>query len=78
LGGRQTLPIAPPRLAPAADEATGVTHVLESELTEHGLDVTLVVRLRQVDGASTHWSDRIHLRADELFSVENSVTWRRR
>ena len=76
LGGQQTLTVAAPRVATTADALAGVTHVLDGQLTQRGQDVTVLVRLEDVASDGTLWSDSIHVRADELFSVENVVSER--
>jgi len=76
LGGQQTLTVAAPRVVTTADALAGVTHVLDGQLTQSGQDVTVFVRLEDVASDGTLWSDSIHVRADELFSVENVVSER--
>lgn len=77
LGGQQTITIMPPRAGTPADAPRpDVTQVLTGDLRQSGSAVTVLVRLADVSPERTVWSERIHLRADELFSVENVVAER--
>ena len=76
LGGQQTLAVRAnsPR---ENDEAwrQRSTHVLDGDITISGTHVVTQVHLRDVSGA-TIWSDRIPVRADELFRVEDVIAER--
>ena len=52
-----------------------VTHALEGEITLSGTLVDVRVRLQDAAG-TTVWSERFHLRADELFSLEDVIAER--
>jgi DNA-binding winged helix-turn-helix (wHTH) protein/tetratricopeptide (TPR) repeat protein len=68
LGGQQTVSVG--------SSDTGASHVLEGEITIAGTDVTVLARLEEVARRVTVWSDRVGVRADELFSVEDVIAER--
>ena len=75
LGGQQMLPVR--RLnagqASAAERPADITHIVGGDITQSGNDVTVLARLDDVAAGTTLWSQRIHVRADELFSVESVI-----
>lgn len=62
-----------------SSDATGggrVTHVLDGDIAINGATVTVVARLEDVAKAATVWSERISVRTDQLFSVEDAIAER--
>ena len=51
-------------------------YVLDGEIIITGPDVTVLARLQDVEIGATVWSDRMRVRADQLFSVEDVITER--
>jgi len=74
LGGQQVVSVRSVR-GDARDWPAGVTHALDGEVAMNGPEVEVVARLRDRAG-TTVWSERIHMRSDELFSLENVIAER--
>ena len=76
LGGQQTLPVRSD-LTRSEKETwpEGVTHALDGDITISGTRIDTVVRLHDAAG-TTVWSERIEVRADELFSLEDVIAER--
>ena len=51
-------------------------YVLDGEIITTGADVTVVARLEDRATGASVWSDRMRVRADQLFSVEDVITER--
>ena len=73
LGGQQALSVRSQHSG--AGPPAGATHALEGDVTRSGSDVAVTARLRDAAGR-TVWSERMHVRTDELFSLENVVAER--
>ncbi len=54
---------------------SGATHALNGEITSRGAQVDVQIRLQDSAGIEM-WSDRIQVRADELFSLEDVIAER--
>jgi DNA-binding winged helix-turn-helix (wHTH) protein/tetratricopeptide (TPR) repeat protein len=76
LGGQQVLPVRRLTADAQSQDRRSATHIVTGEVTQTGNDLIVVVRLDDVSGSRTLWSERIHMRSDELFSVENVVAER--
>ncbi len=86
LGGQQTVSVLSAATGAAGGDASGgradtakpqgVRYVLDGEILITGTDVTVLARLEDVANGASVWSDRIHVRADQLFSVEDVITER--
>jgi DNA-binding winged helix-turn-helix (wHTH) protein/tetratricopeptide (TPR) repeat protein len=74
LGGQQAVSV---RSLPsdAREWPDGVTHALDGDVVVNGPDVQVVARLRDRAGTIA-WSERIRVRSDELFSLENVIAER--
>ena len=68
LGGQQSVSVR--------SSDTGASHVLDGEIMIAGTDVTVLARLQDVARGVTVWSDRVGVRADQLFSVEDVIAER--
>ena len=55
---------------------SGVTHVLDGEIVTDGAAITVLARLQDVAKRTTVWSERIVVRTDQLFSVEDAIAER--
>jgi len=77
LGGQQTLSVRSQHsgAGPLDRWPAGATHALEGDVTRSGSDVAVTARLRDPAGR-TVWSERMHVRTDELFSLENVIAER--
>jgi DNA-binding winged helix-turn-helix (wHTH) protein/tetratricopeptide (TPR) repeat protein len=65
LGGQHSVPIR------GSDR--GATHILEGNIATVGSEIVVDARLRESDGGTTVWSERVAVRADRLFSVEDVI-----
>lgn len=65
LGGQQSVSVR-------SSEA-GASHVLAGDIMILGSDVTVLVRLQDVERGVTIWSDRVQVRVDQLFSAEDVI-----
>jgi DNA-binding winged helix-turn-helix (wHTH) protein/TolB-like protein len=74
LGGQQTMSVRSPTTGTAKPH--GVRFVLDGEIIITGPDVTVLARLQDLDMGASVWSDRMRVRADQLFSVEDVITER--
>jgi DNA-binding winged helix-turn-helix (wHTH) protein/tetratricopeptide (TPR) repeat protein len=72
LGGQQRVPVQ----SMTTGAAPGVRYLLDGEITVTATDVIVLARLQDVARGATVWSDRIRVRADQLFSVEDVITER--
>ena len=68
LGGQQSVSVR--------SSDTGASHVLDGEIMIAGTDITVLARLQDVARGVTVWSDRVGVRADQLFSVEDVIAER--
>ena len=77
LGGQQALSVRAlhDRAERGASWPAGATHALEGDIARSGTDVEVTARLRDPSG-TTVWSERMHVRSDELFSLENVIAER--
>ena len=83
LGGQQILAVRSARAAAQLDTRAdvdtqwpkGATHALDGEIALRGTQVTVLARLQDVSGTQV-WSDRIQVRTDELFSLEDVIAER--
>ena len=81
LGGQQTLSVRSIReQARPGDDAEdvwprGATHALDGDIAVTDTQVAVVARLHDVSGA-TVWSERIDVRSDQLFSLEDVIAER--
>jgi DNA-binding winged helix-turn-helix (wHTH) protein/tetratricopeptide (TPR) repeat protein len=73
LAGQQLVPIGATRRGGAV--AAG-TLALDGEISTSGVNVTLVVRLRDETTGTLLWSDRFTVHTDELFSAEDVIAER--
>jgi len=86
LGGQQTVAVRSMTTGAAGGDASsrradaakpqGVRYVLDGEIIITGPDVTVLSRLQDVEMGASVWSDRMRVRADQLFSVEDVITER--
>jgi DNA-binding winged helix-turn-helix (wHTH) protein/TolB-like protein len=86
LGGQQTVSVRSAATGAAGGDASsgradaakphGVRYVLDGEIIITGPDVTVLARLQDVEIGASVWSDRMRVRADQLFSVEDVITER--
>jgi DNA-binding winged helix-turn-helix (wHTH) protein/TolB-like protein len=86
LGRQQVVPVRPalvgpgqlrdPRAVIDAARATGASLVLGGDVSRNGDEVIVVATLTEVASGVTTWSQRIRVRADELFSVEDVIAER--
>ena len=51
----------------------GATHVLEGDIAAAGSEIVVNARLRESDTGRAVWSERVAVRADRLFSVEDVI-----
>jgi DNA-binding winged helix-turn-helix (wHTH) protein/tetratricopeptide (TPR) repeat protein len=51
----------------------GASHVLSGEIMILGSDIKVLARVQDVERGVTIWSDRVQVRADRLFSVEDVI-----
>ena len=72
LGGQQSVLVR----STDSGEARGVTHVLDGEIVTAGAAITVLARLQDVTDRRTVWSERIVVRTDQLFSVEDAIAER--
>ena len=72
LGGQQAVSVR----STDSEGESGVTHILNGDLVTNGAVITVVARLQDVAKAETVWSERIVVRADQLFSVEDAIAER--
>ena len=72
LGGQQAVSVQ----SMTTGLAPGVRYILDGEIIVTATDVTVLARLQDVARGATVWSDRIGVRADQLFSVEDVITER--
>ena len=72
LGGQQAVSVR----STDADGEIGVTHVLDGEIVSDGAAITVMARLQDVSKRATVWSERIVVRPDQLFSVEDAIAER--
>jgi DNA-binding winged helix-turn-helix (wHTH) protein/tetratricopeptide (TPR) repeat protein len=72
LGGQQAVSVR----STDAEGQSGVTHVLDGEIVTDGAEITVLARLRDVAKRTTLWSERIVVRTDQLFSVEDAIAER--
>lgn len=70
LGGQQAVVVRSP------DTEAGVTHILDGEIMTDGAAVTVLARLQDATKRTTVWSERIVVRRDQLFSVEDAIAER--
>jgi len=80
LGGQQIIAVRSARAdgASRGDEGRwppGVSHALDGEIAIQGTAVNVFARLQDASG-KTVWSDRVQLRTDELFNVEDVIAER--
>ena len=68
LGGQQAVSVR--------SATTGANYVLDGEVVIAGTDVSVLARLQDGTSGATVWSDRVGVRADQLFSVEAVITER--
>ena len=85
LGGQQAVPVqlvgGEPRpgersARPDRGGEQNASHALEGDVTVDGAEISVVARLRDLILDSTIWSERIRVRTDELFSVEDVIAER--
>jgi tetratricopeptide (TPR) repeat protein len=74
LGGQQFVSVRTFRDG-AVEWPDAATHALEGEIAVNGRQVDVVARVRDRAGTTT-WSERMRVRSDELFSVENVIAER--
>jgi DNA-binding winged helix-turn-helix (wHTH) protein len=72
LGGQQAASVRSPRV----DRETGITHVLDGDIVTDGAAITVVARLHDAATRATVWSERMVVRTDQLFSVEDVIAER--
>jgi DNA-binding winged helix-turn-helix (wHTH) protein/tetratricopeptide (TPR) repeat protein len=78
LGGQQTLSVRSRTVKASTQDPESPwppTHTLQGEITTNGPQVGALVRLENAAG-QTIWSERIQVRADELFSLESVIAER--
>ncbi len=72
LGGQQAVSVR----STDSREEPGVTHVLDGEIVTDGAAITVLAGLQDVATRTTVWSERIVVRPDQLFSVEDAIAER--
>lgn len=72
LGGQQAVSVR----STDSREEPGVTHLLDGEIVTDGATITVLARLQDVATRTTAWSERIVVRTDELFNVEDAIAER--
>jgi DNA-binding winged helix-turn-helix (wHTH) protein/tetratricopeptide (TPR) repeat protein len=78
LGGQQTLFIRSESWdggSAGGSWPPGATHALDGEISSNGSTIDVTAHLRDTSGAIV-WSERIHVRKDELFDVEDVIAER--
>jgi DNA-binding winged helix-turn-helix (wHTH) protein/TolB-like protein len=82
LGGQRRALVRIVHVAPSSSQPGSQTHlggatlVLSGEVIRQNDEVTVVARLENVAAADVVWSERFHLRADELHNLENVIAER--
>jgi DNA-binding winged helix-turn-helix (wHTH) protein/TolB-like protein len=86
LGRQQALPVRPARIESGspiesravidAARAAGASLVLGGEVSRNGHEVIVLATLLDVATGATTWSQRLRVRADEIFSVEDVIAER--
>jgi len=72
LGGQQAVSVR----STDSEGQSGVTHILDGEIVTDGAAITVLTRLQDVAKQTTVWSERIVVRTDQLFSVEDAIAER--
>jgi DNA-binding winged helix-turn-helix (wHTH) protein len=72
LGGQQSVSVR--SIGTAGD--SGVTHILDGEIATSGATMTVLARLADAATGTTVWSERMVVRTDQLFNVEDAIAER--
>lgn len=72
LGGQQAVSVR----STDSREEPDVTHVLDGEIVTDGAAITVLAVLQDVATRTPVWSERIVVRSDQLFSVEDAIAER--
>ena len=72
LGGQQAVSVR----STDSEGQSGVTHILDGEMVTDGAAITVLARLQHAATGTVVWSERIVVRTEQLFSVEDAIAER--